>query len=107
MRKSVEAKLNELRVKTDRQLASLISNRLDRGLAFARVLESEESGEDWASTEHFRVNAERALSDARAWMSLLAGATQMQRHRLEFKLTQLGDILERTAILPMRARAAC
>lgn len=104
MKSSAETKLNALRTKTDRQLASLISNRLDRGLAFARILEGEETRHNWASTDHFRINAERALSEASAWMRMLASATAPQRHRLEFKRTQLRDLLER---VPVRARAAC
>jgi len=104
MNQSAEAKLNELRIKTDRQLASLISNRLDRGLAFARVLEGEDTRRNWASTGFFVSNAERALSDANAWLPMLAGATALQRRRLEFKRTQLRDILER-ATAPLSAGA--
>jgi hypothetical protein len=103
---SAEGKLNELRTKTDRELASLISSRLDRGLAFARVLESDRSRQDWASTGHFLVNAERALSDASAWLPLLAGATPLQRRRLEFKRTQLRDLLDRVGTPQVRVQAA-
>jgi hypothetical protein len=70
---------------------------LDRGLAFARVLESQEARQNWASTEHFVLHAEQALSEASAWMPLLAGASQLQRRRLEFKRTQLRDLLDRVA----------
>jgi len=104
---SPEAKLNELRTKTDRQLASLISNRLDRGLAFARVLEGDEARQNWASTGHFLWNAEQALSEASAWMPLLAGASPVQRRRLEFKRTQLRDLLDRVATPTVRVQAAC
>ena len=107
MNVSPEAKLNELRNKTDRQLASLISSKLDRGLAFARVLLNDDFERNWASREHFLVNAERALSDATAWLPMLAGATQLQRRRLEFKLTQLRDTLERVSTPRFRASAAC
>jgi hypothetical protein len=103
---SAEAKLQELRSKTTRQLVSLISNKLDRGLAFARVLECE-GHSDWASTEHFAVNAERALADASAWLALLNGATQLERRRLEFKLSQLRFALERTHASQVRVQAAC
>jgi hypothetical protein len=104
---SAEAKLNELRGKTNRQLASLISNKLDRGLAFARVLEGQESRQDWASTDHFLLNAEREFSEASAWLPLLVGGSQLERRRLEFKRNQLRDLLDRVASVPMRAHAAC
>jgi len=101
-----EAKLDELRSKTNRQLASLISNKLDRGLAFARVVEGE-SRKDWASTEHFVVQAQNAFAEASAWMGLLDGATQLERRRLEFKLAQLRSVLERESASHVRVQAAC
>jgi len=106
MDQSAEAKLQELRSKTTRQLVSLISNKLDRGLAFARVLEGE-GHSAWASTEHFAENAERALADASAWMALLNEATQMERLRLEFKLSQLRIALDRARMPKIRVQAAC
>jgi hypothetical protein len=93
MELSAEAKLQELRGKTNRELMSLISNKLDRGLAFARVLEGD--GADWASTEHFAANAEKALTDASAWMALLDGAPGAERRLLESKMAQLRDALDR------------
>jgi len=72
MNQSAEAKLQELRSKTTRQLVSLISNKLDRGLAFARVLEGD--GADWSSTEHFALNAERALAEAMPVQVLAVGS---------------------------------
>jgi len=105
MNQSAEAKLQELRSKTTRQLVSLISNKLDRGLAFARVLEGD--GADWSSTEHFALNAERALAEASAWMAFLNGATQLERRRLEFKRSQLCFALDRARAPRMHAQAAC
>ncbi|MEI9971679.1 MAG: hypothetical protein WDO73_06260 [Ignavibacteriota bacterium] len=102
---SAEAKLHELRNKTTRQLVSLISNKLDRGLAFARVMESDNG--DWASTEHFATNAEKALAEATSWMALLNGATPLEQRRLDFKLSQLREALERSHETEMRAHAAC
>jgi hypothetical protein len=104
---SAAAKLHELRAKTDRQLASLISNRLDRGLAFARVLENDESRRNWASMEHFLMHAERAASEASAWIPLLSAAKHPEHRRLEFKLAQLRDVLDRVATPRLRAQAAC
>ena len=106
MSHSAEAKLQELRSKTNRQLASLISNKIDRGLAFARVVEGE-SREDWASTEHFVRNAEKAFNEASAWMTLLHGSTQLERRRLEFKLAQLRTALDRARTAEVRVQAAC
>jgi hypothetical protein len=103
---SAEAKLHELRSKTNRQLASLISHKLDRGLAFARVLESE-GRTNWASMEHFVVNAEKALTEANAWMPLLTGPTPLERRRLAFKMAQLRGALERRRACQVRVQAAC
>jgi hypothetical protein len=105
MNHSAEAKLQELRSKTTRQLVSLISNKLDRGLAFARVMDGD--GRDWSSTEHFAANAERALTEASSWMTLLSDATPMEQRRLEFKRTQLRDALERSRATELRVHAAC
>ena len=107
MSQSAEAKLHELRSKTTRQLVSLISNKLDRGLAFARVLESDEGRKNWSSTEHFRVGAEQAFTEARAWLPLLAGNMRLERRRLEFKLAKLRGMLNRVATVQVRAQAAC
>jgi hypothetical protein len=102
MKQSAETKLSELRCKTNRQLAVLISHRLDRGLAFARV--AEEDGLSWASIE--MVNAEQTFTEAKALMALLNSAPLEQR-RLEFKLAQLGAALDRVRESHLRAQAAC
>ena len=104
MNQSAEAKLHELRNKTTRQLVSLISNKLDRGLAFARVLEG---GTEWASTEHFAACAEKALEEACAWMYLLKGATPLERRRLESKLAELRGLLSQAHTSELRVQAAC
>jgi hypothetical protein len=101
-----EAKLRELRTKTDRQLVSLISNKLDRGLAFARVLESDEARNHWASTEHFLTRAQQASADATAWLPMLSEARPMERRRLEFKLARLRGLLDRVGA-PKTQVAAC
>jgi hypothetical protein len=102
---SAEAKLHELRDKTERQLVLLINNRLDRGLAFARMLDCE--GADWESTEDFAANAEKALADAIAWMPLLTSVKTLERRRLESRLTQLRDALNRANQRELRVQAAC
>jgi hypothetical protein len=100
-----EAKLQELRTKTDKQLAVLIGNRLDRGLSFARVLESHESRGHWASTGHFVTHAEQAATEASAWLPLLPEASLLERRRLEWKLVQLRDLLDRVATPQVRVAA--
>ena len=106
MSQSAEAKLHELRNKTNRELVSLIGNKLDRGLAFARMLE-DDGVDDWEATEHFVANAEAALAEAGKWMTLLAEATPNERRRLEFKLAQLRAVLDRVRASATRVRAAC
>ena len=76
------AKLKELRAKTDLELANLIRNRLERGLALARETSGGES----------RVRAERAHSEAHAWLPLVAAE---HRGVLERKLEELGQRLNR------------
>jgi hypothetical protein len=107
MNLSVEAKLHQLRDKTNRELASLIGNKLHRGLVFARLSESQEAQQDWASTEQFHVKAECALAEVSALMLLLAGETSLEHRRLEFQLAELRDALNRGAETQVRARAAC
>ncbi|MGA3016608.1 MAG: hypothetical protein ABSF62_05775 [Bryobacteraceae bacterium] len=85
------AKLKELRAKTDLELANLIRNRLERGLALARETSGGES----------RVRAERAHSEAHAWLPLVAPA---DRGALERMLTELGRRLDRRE---QRVQAAC
>jgi hypothetical protein len=106
MSQSAEAKLHELRSKTNRELVSLISNKLDRGLALARVSEGD-GGNDWASTELFAVNAEKALAEASQWLTLLPDPTPQERRRLEFKVAQLRAALDRAHTSAMRVQAAC
>lgn len=106
MRQSAEAKLHELRDKTNQELVSLIGNKLDRGLAFARMMEGEDHS-NWASRELFAVSAEKACADASAWMALLTEATPLERRRLEFKLAQLRKALDRTPAPEVRVQAAC
>lgn len=105
MSQSAENKLHELRSKTNRQLVSLIGNKLNRGLAFARLLDGE--GADWASTEQFAADAENALVEATEWLTLLDGATRLERRRLEFKLEQLRAALDRARQSQTRAQTAC
>ena len=97
MTASSNAKLTELRCKTNRDLASLIGNKLERGLAFARMLKS----------RHFHDRAEREFAEVEAWMPLLTEATPLVRRRLESKCAELRQVLDQNAAHEFRARAAC
>ena len=94
---SAETKLQELRGKTNRQLVSLISNKLDSGLAFARAAEDENDV----------ANAEKALCEAKSWMTLLHDPSELDERRLKFKLSQLGNILDRARASEVPMHAAC
>jgi hypothetical protein len=56
---------------------------------------------------HFLMHAERALSDASAWIPLLTAAKHPEHRSLEFKLAQLRDLLDRVATPRALARTAC
>jgi uncharacterized protein YicC (UPF0701 family) len=66
-------KLTELRAQTDRQLATLITNRLNRGFALAERMESDEE-------------IARLVSEIRR---LLPAVSRADRARLQTQLTQL------------------
>jgi hypothetical protein len=85
MNYSVEVKLRELRGKTNRQLMSLISHKLDSGLAVPEI-------------------AEEAYCEASQWIQLLNEVTPTERRRLDMKLSQLRATLDRCEV---QAHAAC
>ncbi len=70
-------KLAELRAQTDRQLATLITNRLNRGFALAERLEGDEE-------------IVRLVSEVRR---LLPAVSRVDRVRLQAQLAQLEDAL--------------
>jgi hypothetical protein len=86
---SAEAKLQELRNKTNRELVSLIGNTLDRGLEFACLPDGEEV-------------AQEAFAQASAWIPLLGG--RFEGRQLEAKLSALREALESSQV---RVQAAC
>ena len=106
MNPSAEAKLNELRGKTNRQLIELISNRLDRGLMFAGLLADSSESQNWSSLEEFFARAERAHSEAVLWLPLLSDVTQLELRRLTAKLARLGEQLN-LASRRVRVQSAC
>lgn len=84
-------KLDELRLKTDRQLIELVESELALGLSDAhRALES---AENWMSAEgHYRL-AERAYTEA-ARVIRLGFSTSSSREGLESKLGRLREVLD-------------
>lgn len=102
MSHDAEAKLHQLRSKTNRELVSLISNKLDRGLASACAAGSDG---DWAAAERSTLDAEKALAEAAEWMKLLEGASPVDKRRLQSKLAHLRDALDHCS--EPRVRAAC
>ena len=105
MSPSADVKLHELRNKTTRQLVSLINKQIDRGMAFVRVMECE--GAEWTLNEDFAANAEKALMTATSWITLLDGVNSLDQRRLEFKLSQLRDALDRARASDLRVQATC
>jgi hypothetical protein len=62
---------------------------------------------NWASAEDFAASAERALEEASTWMTLLNGATPLERRRLESKRAELRGMLDRVRTSELRVQAAC
>ena len=82
-----EAKLVELRRKTDRELAFLLRKELARGLRLAEAAVTKES--------ELYVQAERAYLMSRAWLLLVSDLGRDERRELEFRLKELKSVLER------------
>jgi hypothetical protein len=80
---SASNKLEQLRDKTDRQLAALIGREIDRGLDLARE-------------EGRRPRAERAYAEAHRLLPTVYDTDQ--RVRLQFRLDELRDALGFTAM---------
>jgi hypothetical protein len=86
---SRQSKLAELRAKTDRQLVSLIRNRLDDGF-------------------RSRSEAERAYSEVLVLLPTVRDVSEAERRRLESRLARLRELLdERPAPAVARVQAAC
>lgn len=90
---SPEAKLNELRAKTDRQLITLIGNQLDRGLS-------------WGSAGSLE-RARQAYSEAMAWLPLLSRANESGCRHVEQKAARLRQMLGHAPAYGVRVQTAC
>ena len=82
-----EAKLVQLRRKTDRELVFLLRKELARGLRFAETAVTKES--------ELYVQAERAYVTSEAWLRLVSDLGRDERRELEFRIKELKSVLER------------
>ncbi|HEY1221287.1 MAG: hypothetical protein ABSE42_07235 [Bryobacteraceae bacterium] len=101
-------KLAQLRARTDRQLAELISAKLDRGFAYARVLAVRDSQSEWATLRGFEQRAENAWREAHRLLPALNGVVETDRIALLRRAAILREVLDQFAAeaRPIK-RAAC
>jgi hypothetical protein len=101
-------KLAQLRARTDRQLAELISARLDRGFAYARVLAARDSQAQGPAARDFELRAENAWREAHNLLPALRGIAETDRAALLRRAGTLREVLDQFAAetVPIR-RAAC
>ena len=82
-----EAKLVELRRKTDRGLVFLVRKEIDRGVRLAGTAITPKS-------KLYR-QAERAYMMSESWLLLISDLDRDERRELEFRLKELKSVLER------------
>jgi len=101
-------KLAQLRARTDRQLVELISARLDRGFAYARVLAARDSQAQGAAVSEFEQRAEDAWREAYHLLPALRGVAETDRAALLRRTQILREVLDQFAAesAPIK-RAAC
>jgi hypothetical protein len=87
------SKLGELRLKTDRELAQLIRNRLE--VAFALVRKALSSVGNPASAEQYYLSAEREHTQAAYLLHLVYNMAEGERRILEAKLAHLRKMLDK------------
>ena len=88
-----EAKLAELRAKTDADLIRYVTNELTAGIRFASTPD-----------EMSRVRAEEVHSEIERLLPVVNGLGDGERRRLTAKFERLGEMLNRTPVL---AEATC
>ena len=93
-----EAKLLELRRKTDRELVFLLRKELARGLRSAEAAVTKES--------ELYTQAERAYLMSEAWLQLVSDLGRDERRELEFRLKELKSVLERLRLKKMKRNFA-
>jgi len=102
-------KLAQLRARTDRQLVDLISARLDRGFAYARVLAARDSQSQTPAMREFEQRAESAWREAHQLLPALRGTSETEHAALlDLRAAVLREVLDQFAAdaTPIR-RAAC
>ena len=92
--RSDDQKLAEFRARTDQQLHTLVSSRLDRGLSFAKLMLDEEAREHWCGMEEWVAKAEKSYNEAARLLPLLRGIPPAERLRLESRLAEIRGILD-------------
>ena len=101
-------KLLELRSRTDRQLITFITSRLDAGLNFARLVGGPDSISNWNTAEILQSKAEKAYDEVCVLMPWLGRASHAELGRLESKLHTLRELLEESTIhAELRIETAC
>jgi hypothetical protein len=95
------SEFDRLRAKTDRQLAAIINNELERGLGLAQM---DPNTRFAGGADGHLARAERAYSEARKLLPKVYNLSE--RLRLEVKLKNLRETLDAVAErAPARARA--
>jgi hypothetical protein len=90
-------KLAQLRARTDRQLAELISAKLDDGFSYARVLTAREPHAGRAELREFERRAEDAWREADHLLPALGGVDEAARSTLLRRAGILREMLDRFA----------
>ena len=91
------SKFAELRAKTDQELVKIIDNELERGLHFAIMTEGAKPASDSDSARPPDIRAETAYAEALKLLPVVDDHSE--RRRLEKKLRQLREALDRPSTL--------
>ncbi len=90
------AKLVELRAKTDRQLVSMISSRLEAGLSLLRLAADASRKGCAAKAESLELRARQGYEEARKLLPFVRGISWAELCPLERRLEQLREFMEQT-----------
>ena len=91
------SKLAELRAKTDQELVNIIDGELERGLRTAFMTEAAKKASDFDSVQPPHIRAETAYAEALKLLPMVDDHSE--RRRLEMKLRQLREALDRPSTL--------
>jgi hypothetical protein len=90
-------KLAQLRARTDRQLAELISAKLDHGFSCARVMATRESRAESSPLPEFERRAEEAWREANRLLPALDGIAETDHAALLRRAGILREVLDQFA----------